>query len=247
MSQGPSRLPWPQVDYAAFGEIEVRPLSRYQRIGGQFLARNWAVIPHVTHHEEADITGLDEHKRALARANPRAKLTPLIYMIKAAVSALKAYPNFNASLADDGAHLILKKYYHIGIAVDTDDGLLVPVLRDCDKKSLVQLAREVIGISIKARQKGLTMAESSGATFTISSLGSIGGTLFTPIINAPEVAIMGISRAYRKPFESPQGVVWRTMLPLSLSYDHRVVNGADAARFCVHFAKALADPASLVD
>jgi pyruvate dehydrogenase E2 component (dihydrolipoamide acetyltransferase) len=244
----PLRLtPWPREDFAAYGEVEVQPLSRVQRFVASNLTRNAILIPHVTHHDEADITDLDEHRRALAKLHPKTKITPLIYFMKAAVAALKAFPKVNASLDESGDNIILKKYVNIGIAVETDDGLLVPVIRDCDKKSIPELAREVIKISIKARNKGLSYEDMAGGTFSISSLGSIGGTAFTPIIKAPELAILGITKAYEKPVRIDGELVWRTMLPLSLSYDHRVINGADAARFLVYFSKALSSPQSLVD
>ena len=240
--------PWPEADFAEFGDIETRPVSRIQQLVGGFLGRNWVTIPHVTHQDEADVTALDACRKRLSASHPDVKVTPLILVIKAVVSALKHYPHFNASLDASGKNLIFKKYYHIGIAVDTPNGLLVPVIRDCDKKSVLELAREIAAVSAKARSKGLSMAEMSGGCFSISALGSIGGTAFTPIINAPEVAILGLTRTHEKPVRVEDGgLAWRSMLPLSLSYDHRVINGADAARFVRHVADALAAPDSLVE
>lgn len=236
--------PWPQVDHAAFGEVETVALPRIQKIVSAMLTRNWVMIPHVTHHEEADITTLDAARAKLAQQTGQ-KVTPLAFMMKAAVEALKAFPRFNASLGPDGATLIVKKYFHIGFAVDSPNGLVVPVIRDADKKDVVSIAAEIAEISSRARTKGLPMALMQGGSFTISSLGPFGGTGFTPIINAPEVAIMGATRAYEKPVRIDGELAWRTMLPLSLSYDHRVLNGADAARFCLRFAQALADPDAL--
>jgi pyruvate dehydrogenase E2 component (dihydrolipoamide acetyltransferase) len=236
-------LPWPQIDFAAFGAVEVKPLSRIQKIVGSTLSRNWQMIPHVTHQEEADITDLEALRGRLA-AEGR-KITPLAFMMKAATVALKAFPHFNSSIDGTFANLVYKNYFHIGFAVDTPNGLLVPVIRDTDKKSVTAIADEIGEISARARAKGLPMDQMSGGTFTISSLGSVGGTSFTPIINAPEVAIMGATRSFRKPFEHGDALVWRTMLPMSLSYDHRVINGADAARFCLTFAAALAKPDEL--
>jgi len=226
------------VDFSAFGPVESKPLSRIQVLVGGFLARNWVMIPHVTHHEEADISGLDAVRKALSEQSG-CKITPLAFMVKAAVAALAAHPQFNASLDGTGRTLVHKKYFHIGIAVDTPGGLLVPVIRDADAKSIPELATEIGDVSALARTKGLPLDRMSGGCFTISSLGSIGGTGFTPIINAPELAIMGITRAFEKPVNVDGALQWRTMLPLSLSYDHRVINGADAARFCVTFAATL--------
>lgn len=237
--------PWPQVDFAAFGEIEARPLSRIQKIVGSTMARNWVMIPHVTHHEEIDISSLDEVRRKLA-ADSGVRITPLAFLIKAAVVALKALPQFNTSIDGSGQNLVQKKYFHIGFAVDTPVGLLVPVIRDVDKKSIPEIATEVLELSLQARSKGLPMDRMVGGCFTISSLGSIGGTAFTPIINAPEVAVMGVTKAYEKPIKVDGQLAWRTVLPLSLSYDHRVINGADAARFCLEYGKALAQPDALV-
>lgn len=237
--------PWPQVDFSEFGEVETRPLSRVQKLTAQYMARNWVMIPHVTHQDEADITDMEADRKARNAAGEATKLTLLPYLIKAVVEALKSYPQFNASL-DGTGNLVLKKYFNIGVAVDTRFGLLVPVLRDCDRKSIAELAAELAAISTKARDKGLSMTEMSGGCFTISSLGSFGGTSFTPIVNAPEVAILGVTRSQEKPRRaSDNSIDWRTALPLSLSYDHRVINGADAARFVARVAELLADPQSL--
>ena len=238
---GLNLLPWPKVDFAKFGEIEEQPLSRIQKISGANLARNWAMIPHVTQHEDADITELEAFRKKLGEENKELKVTPLVFQIKAVVAALKAFPRFNASLDESGEKLTLKKYFHIGIAVDTPDGLVVPVIRDCDKKGLLELARELGEISKKARDKKLGPAEMSGGCFSISSLGGIGGTAFTPIVNAPEVAILGVSKAAMKPVWNGKEFAPRLMLPLSLSYDHRVIDGALAARFAAFLAQQLGD------
>jgi pyruvate dehydrogenase E2 component (dihydrolipoamide acetyltransferase) len=238
---GLNLLPWPKVDFAKFGEIEEKPLSRIQKISGANLARNWAMIPHVTQHDDADITELEAFRKKLGDENKDLKVTPLVFQIKAVVAALKQFPQFNASLDESGEKLILKKYFHIGIAVDTPDGLVVPVLRDCDKKGLLDLARELGEISKKAREKKLGPAEMSGGCFSISSLGGIGGTGFTPIVNAPEVAILGVSKAATKPVWNGKEFAPRLILPLSLSYDHRVIDGALAARFAAFLATQLGD------
>jgi pyruvate dehydrogenase E2 component (dihydrolipoamide acetyltransferase) len=238
---GLSLLPWPKIDFAKFGEIEEKPLSRIQKISGANLARNWAMIPHVTQHDDADITELEAFRKKLGEENKDLKVTPLVFQIKAVVAALKAFPQFNASLDESGEKLILKKYFHIGIAVDTPDGLVVPVLRDCDKKGLLDLARELGELSKKAREKKLGPAEMSGGCFSISSLGGIGGTGFTPIVNAPEVAILGVSKAATKPVWNGKEFAPRLILPLSLSYDHRVIDGALAARFASFLATQLGD------
>lgn len=234
-------LPWPKVDFTKFGEVEEHKLSRIQKISGANLARNWAMIPHVTQHDDADITEMEAFRKQLGKENPDTKVTPLVFLIKAAVAALKKYPQFNASLDESGEKLILKKYFHIGIAVDTPDGLVVPVIRDCDKKGLLQLAEELGEISKKARDKKLGPADMSGGCFSISSLGGIGGTKFTPIVNAPEVAILGVSRSRMTPVWDGNEFQPRLMLPLSLSYDHRVIDGANAARFTAYMAKVLGD------
>ncbi|WP_424683067.1 dihydrolipoyllysine-residue acetyltransferase [Frateuria sp. YIM B11624] len=238
---GLSLLPWPKVDFAKFGPVEEKPLSRIQKISGANLARNWAMIPHVTQHEDADITELEAFRKQLGAENKDLKVTPLVFQIKAVVAALKHFPQFNASLDETGEKLILKKYFHIGIAVDTPDGLVVPVIRDCDQKGLLDLARELGEISKKAREKKLGPAEMSGGCFSISSLGGIGGTAFTPIVNAPEVAILGVSKASMKPVWNGKEFAPRLMLPLSLSYDHRVIDGALAARFAAFLANQLGD------
>ncbi|MET4568894.1 dihydrolipoyllysine-residue acetyltransferase [Rhodanobacter soli] len=238
---GLNLLPWPKVDFAKFGEIEEKPLSRIQKISGANLARNWVMIPHVTQHEDADITEMEAFRKQLGAENKDLKISPLVFQIKAVVAALKAFPQFNASLDESGEKLILKKYFHIGIAVDTPDGLVVPVLRDCDKKGLLDLARELGEISKKARDKKLGPAEMSGGCFSISSLGGIGGTYFTPIVNAPEVAILGVSKSVMKPLWNGKEFAPRLVLPLSLSYDHRVIDGALAARFASFLANQLGD------
>jgi len=238
--------PWPQGDFSAFGEVEVRKVGKIQRLVGSFLGRNWVAIPHVTHQDEADVTDLEERRKA-HNAKGGAKLTIVPLLVKVLAEALKQFPQFNASLDTQAGELIFKKYVHIGVAVDTPGGLLVPVIRDCDTKSAAEIAAEVQALSEKARTKGLGMAEMSGGCITLTSLGHIGGTGFTPIVNAPEVAILGVTRARPVATPGPEGqVVWRQMLPLSLSYDHRVINGADAARFVRFVADRLAD-ASLFD
>ncbi len=231
----------PAFDFAKYGAIETVPLSRIQKISGANLHRNWVNIPHVTQFDEADITDMDEFRKQLSAeyAAQNIKITPLAFMLKAAVTALQHFPKFNASL--DGENLVLKQYFHIGVAVDTPDGLVVPVLRDVDKKGVVQLAKELAEISAKAREKKITAADMQGGCFTISSLGGIGGTAFTPIINAPEVAILGVSRAVMKPVYQEGEFVPRLMLPLSVSYDHRVIDGALAARFSTYLAQVLSD------
>jgi pyruvate dehydrogenase E2 component (dihydrolipoamide acetyltransferase) len=238
---GLNLLPWPKVDFAKFGEIEEKPLSRIQKISGANLARNWAMIPHVTQHEDADITELEAFRKKLGEENKDLKITPLVFQIKAVVAALKKFPTFNASLDESTEKLILKKYFHIGIAVDTPDGLVVPVIRDCDKKGLLDLAIELGEISKKARDKKLGPNDMSGGCFSISSLGGIGGTAFTPIVNAPEVAILGVSKAQTKPVWNGKEFAPRLILPLSLSYDHRVIDGALAARFASFLATQLGD------
>ncbi|TNJ35616.1 dihydrolipoyllysine-residue acetyltransferase [Arenimonas terrae] len=232
-------IPWPKVDFAKFGPVESRPLTRIQKLSGANLARNWAMIPHVTQHDDADITEMEAFRKKLGEENKDTKVTPLVFLIKAAVAALKKFPNFNASL--EGENLVLKQYFHIGIAVDTPDGLVVPVIRDADRKGLLELAKELGEISAKAREKKLTSADMQGGCFSISSLGGIGGTAFTPIINAPEVAILGVSRSATKPVWNGKDFEPRLMLPLSLSYDHRVIDGAAAARFTAYLAQVLGD------
>lgn len=242
-SGGMEVAPQPQVDFAKFGEVEEVELSRIRKLSGAYLHRNWVTIPHVTQHDEADVTEMEAFRQANAdeAKDKGVKLTPLVFLIKACVSALQAFPDFNASLAPDGQRLIRKKYFHIGIAVDTPDGLVVPVIRDCDTKSLFQLAEELGEMSGRAREKKLKPDEMQGGCFSISSLGGIGGTAFTPIVNLPEVAILGVSRSAWTPVWRDDEFVPRLMLPLSLSYDHRVIDGAAAARFTQHLAKTLGD------
>ncbi len=224
--------PLPPNEFTEFGKVEIVPLTRYQQLAGSFLGRNWLTIPHVTHHDDIDIDTIGAHKAMWEQAHPEVKLTPVVVLIKALAQALQSFPHFNASLDDDGTSLILKKYFNIGVAVDTPRGLLVPVIRGCESKSLAEIATELTALSEKARTKGLSMPEMSGSSIALSSLGHIGGTGFTPIINAPDVAILGVSRSRSVPFPGDKReIAWRTMLPLSLSYDHRVINGADAARF----------------
>ena len=236
---GLNLIPWPKVDFAKFGEIESQPLSRIKKLSGANLARNWAMIPHVTQFDDADITEMEAFRKKLGEEQKDVKVTPLVFLIKAAVAALKKYPAFNASL--DGENLVLKKYFHIGIAVDTPDGLVVPVIRDADRKGLVELSHELAELSAKARDRKLGPAEMAGGCFSISSLGGIGGTAFTPIINAPEVAILGVSRSATRPVWNGKEFAPRLLLPLSLSYDHRVIDGAAAARFTAHLAQVLGD------
>jgi pyruvate dehydrogenase E2 component (dihydrolipoamide acetyltransferase) len=243
---GLNLIPWPKVDFAKFGAIESKPLSRIQKISGANLARNWAMIPHVTQFDDADITDLEDLRVALNNENAKAiaagkagKVTMLAFMIKASVAALKKYPNFNASL--DGDNLVLKQYYNIGFAADTPNGLVVPVLRDADKKGVMQIAAEMGELAAAARDGKLKPEQMQGGCFTISSLGGIGGTAFTPIINAPEVAILGVSKSETKPVWDGKAFQPRLIVPLSLSYDHRVIDGAAAARFTAYLAQLLAD------
>lgn len=240
---GLNLLPWPKVDFSKFGEIETRELSRIKKISGANLARNWAMIPHVTQNDDADITDLEALRVALNKENEKAgiKLTMLAFMMKAAVSALQKFPDFNASLDADGGTLVLKKYFHIGFAADTPNGLVVPVVRDVDKKGVIQIAQETGELAKKARDGKLGPADMSGGCFSISSLGGIGGTGFTPIVNAPEVAILGVSKSAIKPVWDGEQFAPRLILPLSLSYDHRVIDGASAARFTATLAQLLAD------
>ena len=233
----------PTVDFAKFGPVETRPLSRIKKISGPFLHRSWLNVPHVTHHDEADITDLDAYRKELDTAAKAEgyRVTLLAFLVKAAVSALKAYPEVNSSLAPEKDALIVKSYYHIGIAVDTPDGLVVPVVKDADRKGITELSKEFAAVSGKARDGKLSASDLQGGTFTISSLGGIGGTSFTPIVNAPEVAILGVVRSKQAPVWTGQAFEPRLMLPLSLSYDHRVIDGAAAARFVVHLVKVLSD------
>lgn len=223
--------------FARFGEVEAVARSRFQKIVARNMVANATSIPHVTHHDEVDVTGLEAHRKGLAR---EARPSPLIYLIQAVVEALKAYPQFNSSLSPDGETLVLKRYVNIGVAVDGPLGLLAPVLRDCDAKDLATLSAEVREVSQLARSKGLPMERMSGGGFSISSLGGIGGGTFTPIINAPEVAILGVTSIVTRPIWTGETFAPRQMLPLSLSYDHRVINGADAGRFLRHIAASLA-------
>ncbi|GAB1578958.1 dihydrolipoyllysine-residue acetyltransferase [Bordetella petrii] len=234
-------LPWPQIDFTKFGPIEAKPLSRIKKISGANLHRNWVMIPHVTNNDEADITDLEALRVTLNKENEKAgiKVTMLAFLIKAVVAALKKFPEFNASL--DGDQLIYKQYYHIGFAADTPNGLVVPVIRDADKKGILDIAKEMGELSKKARDGKISPAEMQGGCFSISSLGGIGGTHFTPIINAPEVAILGVSRSAHKPVWDGKQFVPRLTLPLSLSYDHRVIDGAAAARFNAYLGQLLAD------
>ncbi len=233
----------PAVDFSRFGEISQEPLSRVRRASARNLHRSWLNVPHVTQFDEADITELEEFRRAQNKLLEREgkKLTPLAFLVKACAQVLKQFPHFNASLDEGNENFIIKHYYHIGIAVDTDDGLVVPVLRDADKKGVVEIAEESALLADQARQKKLPLDAMQGATFTISSLGGIGGTAFTPIVNAPEVAILGISRARVVPVYNGSEFAPRTMLPLSLSYDHRAIDGAEAARFSTYLAAVLTD------
>lgn len=235
-----SAVPWPEPDFTEFGEVETKPLPRIQRLTSSFLARNWSAIPHVTHNDEVDVTALDARRTAHS-AETGVKATLLVPVIKALAAGLRAYPVFNTSLKADGTSLVWKKYVHVGVAIDTPAGLLVGVVRDCDKKPSATIAEEVLAISDKARTKGLSLGEMSGGCITVSSLGHIGGTSFTPIVNAPEVAILGLTRIQQRPAPAADGgCEWRKMLPLSLSYDHRVINGVDAARFCRLIGEELA-------
>ncbi|MDH5245056.1 MAG: dihydrolipoyllysine-residue acetyltransferase [Betaproteobacteria bacterium] len=236
-----SLLPWPVVDFAKFGPVEARPLSRIKKISGANLARNWVMIPHVTQFDEADITDLEAFRVTLNKENEKSgvKVTMLAFLIKASVAALKKFPDVNASL--DGDSLVLKQYFHVGFAADTPNGLVVPVIRNADQKGVLAIAAEMAALSAKAREGKLGPAEMQGGCFSISSLGGIGGTAFTPIINAPEVAILGVSKSVTKPVWDGKTFVPRLMVPLSFSYDHRVIDGASAARFTAFLASLLAD------
>lgn len=242
---GFATLPMPVIDFSQFGSVETKALSRIKKLSGANLHRNWVTAPHVTQFDEADITDLEEFRRSMqADAEKRGvKLTMLAFLIKASVNALKAYPNFNASLAPDGDSLILKNYFNIGFACDTPDGLVVPVVKDVQQKDVLDIARDLGELSAKARERKLKVEEMQGGCFTISSLGGIGGTMFTPIINCPEVAILGVSRSSMQPVYEPKTKSFepRLMLPMSLSYDHRVIDGADGARFTSHMRMMLSD------
>ena len=231
-------LPWPTVDFEKFGPVERVPRTRIQRISAPNLARNWVMIPHVTHHDEADITDLEAWRKRL-NSEQDVKVTMVAFLVKACVAALKAFPDFNSSL--DGDELVVKGYYNIGFAADTPGGLVVPVIKGADGKGLLEIAAELGELSGKARAGKLGPADMSGSTFTISSLGGIGGTGFTPIVNAPEVAILGVTRSAMKPVWDGSEFRPRLMVPLSLSYDHRVIDGAAAARFVVHLCAVLSD------
>ena len=236
-------LPWPSLDFAKFGETSLEPLSRIKKISGPNLHRNWVMIPHVTQFDQADITDLEEFRKSAneSLAKSGVKLTMLAFVIKASVAALKKFPAFNASLDAAGENLILKHFYNIGFAADTPNGLVVPVIKNADQKGLSQIAKEMGELSAQAREGKLKPADMQGATFTISSLGGIGGTSFTPIINAPEVAILGLSKSEIKPVWDGKAFAPRLMLPMSLSYDHRVIDGALGARFTVYLGEVLAD------
>lgn len=240
---GLNLLPWPSLDFSKFGATETQPLSRIKKLSGPNLHRNWVMIPHVTQFDEADISDLEEFRKSsnAALAKSGVKLTMLAFVIKASVSALKKFPAFNSSLDATGENLILKQYYNIGFAADTPNGLVVPVVKNADQKTLSQIANEMGELSVQAREGKLKPADMQGATFTISSLGGIGGTAFTPIINAPEVAILGLSKSSMKPVWDGKQFLPRLMLPLSLSYDHRVIDGAMAAKFTAYLADVLAD------
>lgn len=231
----------PEIDFTKFGEVSVQPLTKIQKLSGKNLHRSWITIPHVTQHDEADITELEAFRKKLRAEQPKLKLTLLAFFMKAVVSMLKTMPRFNASLDKSGENLVMKKYFHVGVAVDTPNGLVVPVIRDVDKKSLGQLAGELEEVSERARARRLTTGDLQGASITISSLGGIGGTAFTPIINPPEVAVLGVSRASWKPVYENGAFVPRLICPLSLSYDHRVIDGADAARFTKRLTELLGD------
>jgi pyruvate dehydrogenase E2 component (dihydrolipoyllysine-residue acetyltransferase) len=236
-------LPWPEVDFAKFGPIELRARSRIKKLSAANLHRNWVMIPHVTQFDAGDITELEAFRKSnTAETEKRGfKLTMLAFLIKASVNALRQFPEFNASLDKTGENLVLKKYFHIGVAVDTPDGLVVPVVRDADRKGVFDLARELSEISKLARDKKLKPGDMQGGTFSISSLGGIGGSAFTPIINAPEVAILGVSKSQLRPVWNGKEFAPRLMLPLALSYDHRVIDGALAARFTAYLANVLSD------
>jgi pyruvate dehydrogenase E2 component (dihydrolipoamide acetyltransferase) len=238
------------IDFSKFGEIETKALTRIQKISGPFLHRNWVTIPHVTQFDEADITNVEAFRKeqnvVCEKQKLGFKITPLVFILKAAADALRAFPTFNASLSEDGESLILKKYIHIGVAVDTPNGLVVPVVRDVDKKGIYELSKELLEISIKAREGKLKAADMQGGCFTISSLGGIGGTAFTPIVNAPEVAILGVSKSEMKPKWNGKDFEPKLMLPLSMSYDHRVIDGALAAKFTVHLAGVMSDIRKLI-
>jgi pyruvate dehydrogenase E2 component (dihydrolipoyllysine-residue acetyltransferase) len=238
----------PSVDFAHFGPVEIKPLSRIQKISGTRLQASWLNLPHVTQHEDADISDLEAARGALKdkAAQEKVRLTPLVFIIRACILALREFPRFNASLDEGGENLVLKKYFNIGFAADTPNGLVVPVIANADRLSIYETARALAALSEKARAGKLKVTEMQGGSFTISSLGGIGGTYFTPIINAPEVAVLGVSRSTQKPVYERGAFIPRLMLPLSLSYDHRVIDGAEAARFVVFLAKTLGDMKALL-
>lgn len=240
--------PMPEIDFSQFGEIETQALSRINKLTGKFLHRNWVTVPHVTQFDEADVSELEKFRKQLNEENKKngTRITVLAFLMKALVSALKEFPRFNSSLDHSGENLILKHYVNIGVAMDTHDGLVVPVIRDCDRKSLIDLAQELVATSQRARDKKLSPTDMSGGCITISSLGGIGGTSFTPIVNAPEVAILGVSRSSMKPVYVDGAFVPRLMLPLSLSYDHRVIDGAEGARFTSYLSTVLSDTRRLL-
>lgn len=232
--------PFPEYDFSEFGDTETVALTRIQRLTGAHLGRNWVAIPHVTHHDEVDVTTAEANRAAWNAAHPDSRLTPVVLLVRALASVLPDFPAFNASLSADGKSLVLKKYVNIGVAIDTPKGLVVAVLRDAAHRPIAELATELTQLAEKARNKGLAMSDMVGGSMTISSLGHIGGTAFTPLINAPEVAILGATAIQIRPCPDDEvGLIWRKMLPLSLSYDHRVINGADAARFVRAIGNAL--------
>jgi pyruvate dehydrogenase E2 component (dihydrolipoamide acetyltransferase) len=232
---------WPKVDFAKFGPVDVQPLTRIQKISGPVLARNWVMIPHVTQFDEADITELEAFRAKVNEENAKSgvKITPLAFLIRAVVASLKKFPRFNSSL--DGDNLVVKQYWNIGFAADTPQGLMVPVIKNADQKGVAEIAKETSELAAKARDGKLGPAEMQGGTFSISSLGGIGGTAFTPIVNAPEVAILGVSKASMKPVWNGKEFAPRLIMPLSLSYDHRVIDGALGARFTAHLAQVISD------
>ena len=235
--------PMPEVDYSQFGEIESQALSKINKLTGEFLHRSWVTVPHVTQFDEADITEMEAFRKQMGKELEKdgIKITPLAFIVWAVVASLKAFPRFNSSLDASGENLILKKYFNIGVAVDTPNGLVVPVIKEADQKSLVEISQEIRELAIKARDKKLKPSEMQGGCFSISSLGGIGGTKFTPIVNAPEVAVLGVSRSKMEPVWNGTEFEPRLVLPLSLSYDHRVIDGADGARFTTHLSKMLSD------
>ncbi len=235
--------PMPEIDFSKFGEIETKPLSKINKLTGEFLHRNWVTVPHVTQFDEADITEMEDFRKQMGKEMEKdgVKITPLAFIIRAVIATMKIYPRFNSSLDATGENLIFKKYFNIGVAVDTPNGLVVPVIREADQKTLVEISQEIRELAGKARDKTLKPSDMQGGNFSISSLGGIGGTKFTPIVNAPEVAILGVSRSSIQPQWDGKEFQPRLMLPLSLSYDHRVIDGADAARFTTHLCKMLTD------